>query len=56
MAMKGKPENWTNTMQNQYWDTIVEEGALTNKGSCLIKISSMNNGEVKEEVKDNAGK
>lgn len=50
MAMRGKPENWVCTMQNQYWDTIVEEGALTNKGSCLIKILKSNNmkGEVEK--------
>ena len=51
MAMKGQPESWANTMMNQYWDTIVEEGALTNEGTALIKISNIENGKDKEGEK-----
>jgi hypothetical protein len=51
MAMKGKAEIWADTMMNQYWDTIVEEGALTNEGTALIKISNLENGKDMEEEK-----
>jgi hypothetical protein len=51
MAMKGKAEIWADTMMNQYWDTIVEEGALTNEGTALIKISNFENGKDMEEEK-----
>tara|TARA_B100002052_G_scaffold288465_1_gene304668 strand:- start:2321 stop:3580 length:1260 start_codon:yes stop_codon:yes gene_type:complete len=52
MLMKGGPENWKESFQTKHWDTIVEEGALSNSGSSTIKMKLVNFEE--KEVQTNA--
>jgi len=51
MVMRGSPESWNETMQNRHWDTIVEEGALSNHGSATISFDSPNPLQKEEEEK-----